>query len=152
MSGYRKIEIIVGIFVFLGILGMAYMALKLGEIGGLGASGYTLTARFTDAGGIRPGADVMIAGVIVGRVEQVSLAGEDEAELVLRIQHGVKITRDAIASIRTKGIIGDRYVRITQGADEDYLSPNDEIVETESAFNLEDLVAKFVYSGARAGK
>lgn len=148
MGEYRKIEIIVGIFVFLGILSMAYMALKLGEVGGLGTSGYTLNARFQDAGGIRPGADVMIAGVIVGRVEKVALSGDDEAELVLRIQDGVRITRDAIASIRTKGIIGDRYVRINQGADEEYLGPGEEIEETESAFNLEDLVAKFIYSGA----
>jgi len=147
MNEFRRIEISVGIFVFLGLVGMAYMALKLGEVGGLGTTGYTLTARFEDAGGVRAGADVMIAGVVVGRVERVRLAGEDEAEMVLRINHGVRITRDAIATIRTKGIIGDRYVRITQGAEEDYLEPGDEILETESALNLEDLIAKYIFSG-----
>lgn len=149
MNEFRRIEITVGIFVFIGLVGMAYMALKLGEVGGLGATGYTLTARFEDAGGIRAGADVMIAGVVVGRVEELRLAGEDEAEMVLRINHGVNVTRDAIATIRTKGIIGDRYVRISQGAEDAILAPGSEILETESALNLEDLIAKYIFTGEK---
>jgi len=152
MGEYRRIEITVGIFVFIGILSMAYMALKLGEVGGLGTSGYMLTAKFDDIGGVRAGADVTIAGVIVGRVENVALAGEDEAMLVLRINDGVKITTDAIASVRTKGIIGDRYIRISQGADETYLEPGDEIEETESVLNLEDLIGKYIFSNDAGDK
>lgn len=147
MGEYKRIEITVGIFVFIGILSMVYMALKLGEVGGLGTSGYTLSATFSDIGGIRAGADVMIAGVIVGRVEDVALAGEDEASLALRINDGVKITTDAIAAVRTKGIIGDRYLRISQGADEEYLQEGDEVEETESVLNLEDLIGKYIFSG-----
>ena len=67
MNEYKRIEISVGIFVFIGIAGMFYMALKLGEVGGLGASGYVVTADFDDIGGIRKGADVMIAGVVMTR-------------------------------------------------------------------------------------
>ena len=145
MGEYKRIEITVGIFVFIGILSMVYMALKLGEVGGLGVSGYTLQAKFDDIGGIRAGADVMIAGVIVGRVEEVALAGEDEAALMLRINEGVRITTDAIASVRTKGIIGDRYLRVSQGADEEYLQEGDEIEETESVLNLEDLIGKYIF-------
>jgi len=147
MGDYKRIEITVGIFVFIGILSMVYMALKLGEVGGLGVSGYTLEAKFDDIGGVRAGADVMIAGVIVGRVEEVALAGEDEAALMLRIDEGVHITTDAIASVRTKGIIGDRYLRVSQGADEEYLKEGDEIEETESVLNLEDLIGKYIFEG-----
>jgi len=146
-SSYRRIEMTVGTFVLVGILGIVYLALRLGEVGGLGASGYLLKAHFQDVGGIRAGADVMIAGVAVGRIETVSLKGEEEAEVVMRIDHGVNITSDAIASVRTKGIIGDRYVRILQGADDHYLKSGDSISETESVLNLEDLIAKYIFSG-----
>jgi phospholipid/cholesterol/gamma-HCH transport system substrate-binding protein len=145
MNSYRRIEITVGIFVFLGILSMGYMALKLGEVGGLGATGYVVDASFGDAGGIRPGADVMMAGVVIGRVETISLK-KDKAFLTLRINNGVRLTDDAIASIRTKGIIGDRYVRISQGADAEFLKNGDEIEETESAINIEDLISKYIFS------
>jgi len=149
MSEYRRIEIAVGIFVFIGIAGMFYMALKLGEVGGLGASGYELTASFDDVGGIRAGADVMMAGVVVGRVETLRLNKEDQAELTLRIHDGVQLTSDVIASVRTKGIIGDRFIRLSQGGDDTYLKNGDEIEETESALSLEDLVAKFVFTGEK---
>ncbi len=149
MNEYKRIEIAVGIFVFIGIAGMFYMALRLGEVGGLGASGYTVGAAFDDIGGVRAGADVMIAGVVVGRVDDVHLNKDDQAALTLRIHDDIKITSDAIASIRTKGIIGDRFVRISQGGDDTYLANGDVVEETESAINMEDLVAKYVFSGEK---
>lgn len=147
MTEYKRIEIIVGLFVFVGIASMFYMALKLGEVGGLGTSGYQLIADFDDVGGVRAGADVMIAGVVVGRVEGVHLTDRDQAEVSMRINDGVKITSDAIASIRTKGIIGDRYIRIGEGGDENMLKNGERIEETEPAINLEDLVSKYIFSG-----
>jgi phospholipid/cholesterol/gamma-HCH transport system substrate-binding protein len=147
-SSYRRIEITVGLFVLIGILAIVYLALRLGEVGGLGVSGYVVSAEFEDVGGVRAGADVMIAGVPVGRIESVALKGEEDAEVVMRIDHGVVITTDAIASVRTKGIIGDRYVRISQGADETYLKSGDSIEETESVLNLEDLIGKYIFSGS----
>lgn len=148
MNEYKRIEITVGLFVFIGIAGMFYMALKLGEVGGLGTSGYQLMADFDDVGGVRAGADVMIAGVVVGRVDGVHLNKRDQAELSMRINNGVKITSDAIASIRTKGIIGDRYVRISQGGDTNMLKSGDFIEETEPAISLEDLVAKYIFNSS----
>jgi len=148
MQSYRKIEVIVGMFVVLGILAMAWMAIKLGQVGGLGASGYTISATFEDAGGLRAGADVMLAGVSIGRIASVSLKNQDEAYLTLEIQDGVELTSDAIAAVRTKGIIGERYVRITQGADDDTLAEGDELEETESAINIEDLISKYIFSSA----
>ena len=147
MQPYRKTEITVGIFVFLGIMAMSWMAIKLGQIGGLGSSGYHISATFEDAGGLRAGADVMLAGVSIGRVASVQLKDQEEALLILEIQNGVKLTTDAIAAVRTKGIIGERYVRISQGADEDTLSDGDELEETESAINIEDLISKYIFSG-----
>ncbi|MDQ7011255.1 MAG: outer membrane lipid asymmetry maintenance protein MlaD [Mariprofundaceae bacterium] len=147
MEAYKRIEITVGLFVFIGLLSMGYLALKLGQIGGLGQSGYTVEAVFQDAGGMRVGGDVMLAGVVIGRVDAISLKDNEEARLTLRINDGVKISTDAFASIRTKGIIGDRYVRITPGMEEDYLEEGDEIEETESAINIEDLISKYIFSG-----
>ena len=145
MNTYRRIEITVGIFVFLGILSMGYMALKLGEVGGLGTTGYIVDASFGDAGGIRPGADVMMAGVVIGRVETVGLK-KNRAFLTMRIDNGVRISDDAIALVRTKGIIGDRYIRISQGADTTYLKNGGEIDDTQSAINIEDLISKYIFS------
>ena len=148
MQSYRRIEITVGIFVFLGIMAMAWMAIKLGQVGGLGSSGYNVSATFEDAGGLRAGADVMLAGVSIGRVASVQLQGQEEALLQLEIQQGVKLTTDAIAAVRTKGIIGERYVRISQGADDEIIENHGEIEETESAINIEDLISKYIFSSA----
>jgi len=147
MQSYRKVEMTVGVFVFLGLVAIAWLAIKIGGIGGIGASGYTLTANFDDAGGVRKGSDIMLAGVIVGRVDEVTLTDNDHATMILRVNDGVVITEDAFASVRTKGIIGDRYIRITQGMEESGLEPGSEIEETESAINIEDLISKYIFSG-----
>jgi len=146
MHHYRRIEIIVGAFVLAGIITIASMALQLGKVGGLGEKGYSLTATFGDVGGVRAGSDVMLAGVVIGRVQQVELVESDKAKLMMQINHGVDITADAIASIRTKGIIGERFVRINQGADEEVLQPGEAFDDTESAINIEDLVSKYIFS------
>jgi len=148
MQSYRKTEITVGIFVFLGIMAMAWMAIKLGQVGGLGSAGYNVSATFEDAGGLRAGADVMLAGVSIGRVAYVQLKGQEEALLQLEIQQGVDLTTDAIAAVRTKGIIGERYIRISQGADDEVIEDHGEIEETESAINIEDLISKYIFSSA----
>jgi len=147
MQAYRKVEMSVGVFVFLGLLSIGWLALKLGQVGGLGQSGYTLSADFDDAGGVRNGSDIMMAGVIIGRVDKVTLTNNDHATMILRIHDGVRIADDSFASVRTKGIIGDRYIRITQGADDTFLDAGSEIEETESAINIEDLISKYIFKG-----
>lgn len=149
MRSYKKVEITVGLFVFIGLLAIAWLAIKVGQVGGIGASGYTLTANFNDAGGVREGSDVMMAGVVIGRVDEVLLANNDHATMVLRIHNGIELTEDAFASVRTKGIIGDRYIRITQGMEESMLAAGDEIEETEDAINIEDLISKYIFSGSK---
>ncbi|MES0372120.1 MAG: outer membrane lipid asymmetry maintenance protein MlaD [Mariprofundaceae bacterium] len=146
MNEYKKIEMIVGAFVLVGIISIGWMAVKLGQIGGMGTSGYALEAIFEDAGGMRSGSDVMMAGVVIGRVNHVSINEDSEAKLTLTIHDDIPITADAIASVRTKGIIGERYIRISQGGDDELLVSGDEIEETESAINIEDLVSKYIFS------
>ena len=89
----------------------------------------------------------MMAGVVIGRIDSVKLTDNDHATMLLRINNDVKITEDAFASVRTKGIIGDRYIRITQGMEEEILEAGSEIEETESAINIEDLISKYIFSG-----
>lgn len=140
---------IVGVFVLVGIISISWMAVKLGQIGGLGAEGYKVVAVFTDAGGMRAGSDVMMAGVVIGRVDDVAVNERSNARLTLQINNGIPITDDAIASVRTKGIIGERYIRISQGGSPDLLQPGDEIEETEPAINIEDLVSKYIFSSSK---
>lgn len=140
---------IVGVFVLVGIISISWMAVKLGQIGGLGAEGYRVVAVFTDAGGMRAGSDVMMAGVVIGRVDDVAVNERSNARLTLQINNGIPITDDAIASVRTKGIIGERYIRISQGGSPDLLQPGDEIEETEPAINIEDLVSKYIFSSSK---
>jgi len=147
MGSYKRIEMTVGVFVFLGLLSIGWMALKLGKVGGIGQSGYVLSASFRDVGGIRSGSDIMMAGVVIGRVDDVELLNNSKALAKLRINDGVEISEDAFASVRTKGIIGDRYIRITQGIEDSHLKNGDEIEETEDAINIEDLVSKYIFSG-----
>jgi len=147
MQAYRRIEMTVGVFVIVGLLAISWLAIQVGQGGGLGASGYTLVANFDDAGGVRKGSDIMMAGVVIGRIDSVKLTDNDHATMVLRLKQDVKITSDAFASVRTKGIIGDRYIRITQGMEDDNLEPGSEIEETESAINIEDLISKYIFSG-----
>jgi len=147
MQSYRKVEVIVGVFVLIGVLSMSWMAIKLGQIGGMGSSGYTLNATFSDAGGLRVGADVMMAGVSIGRLSSITLNDDSEAVITLEIQNDIHLSTDAMAAVRTKGIIGERYVRMSQGADDEVLVSGDEIEETESAINIEDLISKYIFQG-----
>ncbi len=147
MRNYKKIEVIVGIFVLVGMLSIAGLAVKLGGVGGIGAKGYELTAVFDDAGGVRKGSDVLLAGVVIGKVVSVTLQDNEEALMLLNINPDVKITSDASLSIRTKGLIGEKYVRVNQGAEEEYLEAGDEFEDTESPINLEDMIGKYIFSG-----
>ncbi len=147
MSGYKKIEMVVGVFVLVGVISIAWLAMELGGVGGLSSNGYKLVAVFDDAGGVRKGSDVMLAGVPIGQVVSVTLKDNEEAEMVLNIKDGVLIASDATVSIRTKGLIGEKFVRVNQGSEEDYLAEGDEFEDTESAINIEDLISKYIFSG-----
>ncbi len=147
MQNYKKIEMIVGVFVLVGIISISWLAIELGGVGGVGTKGYKLIAVFDDAGGVREGSDVLLAGVTIGKVVSVTLKDNEEALMVLNINDDVQITTDSSLSVRTKGLIGEKFVRVNQGAEEEYLEDGDEFDDTESPINLEDMIGKYIFSG-----
>jgi len=140
-----NLEMIVGLFVIGGFLAFGYISLQFGEFTFFKTNDYTVQAEFQNVSGLKEGAVVEIAGVTVGRVNKIALDKNDQAKVAMLISPGVKITEDAIASIRTQGIIGDKYVRISQGGSDTMLKNGDWIFETESAVDLEELVSKYIF-------
>lgn len=138
----RSTETIVGAFVLLGLASLAYLAINLGNLS-LGAERYVVYAQFESASGLKPGASVEVAGVEVGRVDEITLA-VDRARVTLSLAKSVKLQEDAIASIRTKGIIGDKYVQISLGGSDRIIPPGGLIRETESPIQLEEIIRRFV--------
>jgi phospholipid/cholesterol/gamma-HCH transport system substrate-binding protein len=139
------LEATVGFFLLIGIISLAYISVRLGKLEVLGTKGYTVYAEFEQAGGIKPGANVQIAGVTVGRVTGISLDKNYEALVSFEIDSGIKLQEDAIASIKTSGLIGEKFVQITPGASEKYISAGGKIRETESAIDIESLISKYVF-------
>jgi len=143
-----NLEMIVGLFLLTGFACFSYLAIKMGDIRFFMRESYPLTARFTSISGLKEGAAIELAGVHVGKVTGISLDNSEyEAVVQLDINQDVKLQDDSIASIRTSGIIGDRFIKLTPGGSEDYLTPGDEIDETESAISLEELVSKYIFEG-----
>jgi phospholipid/cholesterol/gamma-HCH transport system substrate-binding protein len=136
-------EFIVGLFVLVGIACLGYLAIKLGKLEVLGDSGYTVYADFPTVAGLKRGDPVEIAGVKVGRVESMGLA-DDRARLVVRLDDGVKLQDDVIASVRARGLIGDKFVLISPGASDKFIPPGGKIRETESPPDIPDLIGKLV--------
>ena len=138
------IELMVGLFMIAGILCLGYLSIKLGKMEVFGSKGYELQATFTNSGGLKAGSGIIIAGVEVGRVKSVAL--EDyQAYVVMNLPSDVKIQEDAIASIRTKGLIGEKYVDITPGGSDKTIPPGGKIRETQPAVDLEELISKYVF-------
>ena len=141
-----NIDAIVGLFVLGGFLGFAYMSLQLGEFSVFSMEKtYSVRANFGNVSGLKRGALVEMAGVNVGKVSNIALGENDQAQVELQINNGVKISDDAIASIKTQGIIGDKYIKISQGGSEELLGDGGGITETESAVDLEELVSKYIF-------
>jgi phospholipid/cholesterol/gamma-HCH transport system substrate-binding protein len=138
-----RTEIVVGVFVLVGIACLGYLAIKLGKLEVLGNSGYVVYADFPSVAGLKIGDPVEIAGVKVGRVDAMGLA-DDRARLQLRMQDGVKLQEDVIASVRARGLIGDKFVLITPGASDKIIPPSGKIRETESPPDIPDLIGKIV--------
>lgn len=141
-----NLEITVGMFLLAGFISFSWLAVKMGEINPFANETYPITARFTSISGLKEGSTIELAGVIVGKVSRIELdAGEYEAVVHLNIDKTVQLSDDSIASIRTSGIIGDKYIKLTPGGSEIMLEASDEIGETESAISLEELVSKYIF-------
>lgn len=138
------LELAVGLFMIAGIICLGYLSIKLGRMELFGGKGYEVQAVFSNSGGLKTGSTVVIAGVEVGRVKQVVL-DDYEARVVITLPLDVKLQDDAIASIKTKGLIGEKYVEITPGGSEELIKPGGLIRETEPAVDLEKLISNFVF-------
>jgi len=134
----------VGLFVLIGLIALGWMSVKLGRVDFLGSRGYVVSADFPTVGGLKVGSTIEIAGVEVGRVERILLQ-DYQARVVMVIQPQVKLQDDAIASIKTKGLIGERYVRISPGGSEKLIPPNGRIREVEPPVDIEELLSKYIF-------
>jgi phospholipid/cholesterol/gamma-HCH transport system substrate-binding protein len=141
-----SIEMAVGIFMLIGIACVGYLTIQLGKMQWLGDNFYALDARFKSAAGLKTGTQVEIAGVQVGQVGSIQFDPKRQVALVqLKIQKNIVLTDDVIASVKTSGLIGDRYIKLTPGGSDLVLKPGDQITDTESAIDFEELISKYVF-------
>lgn len=144
--GNSRVEIFVGTFLIIGFLAFGWLALQLGEVAWLtGSKTYMINAEFNNISGVKAGADVQIAGVTVGKVRQLELNKENQAVVGMQVNREVVIPVDSVASVKSQGIIGDKYIQITLGGDDSLYKPGETIVDTESAVDLESLISKFAF-------
>ncbi len=138
------LELAVGVFMIIGIICLGYLSIKLGKMEVFGDKGYEIQAIFSNSGGLKSGSSVVIAGVEVGRVKRVAL-DDYQAKVVLNLPLNVKIQEDAIASIKTKGLIGEKYVEITPGGADELIEPGGRIRDTQSAIDFEEIISNYVF-------
>lgn len=148
-----SIETFVGIFVVIGLVCVGYMTIKLGKVSLFGDTYYTLYARFSTVSGLRAGSPVEIQGIEVGRVEKMTLDSEKQsAVLELKIKKGLTIYDDAIASVKTAGLIGDKFVNISPGGGGEPLASGAFITETTSPTDMEELISKYAFGDVSKDK
>jgi phospholipid/cholesterol/gamma-HCH transport system substrate-binding protein len=139
-----NLEMTVGFFVLMGLVCLAYLAINLGKLEIYG-KGYQIFANFENASGLKTGSTVEVAGVEVGRVVSIHLTPMYQARVKIKMQEEVKVHDDAIASIRTKGIIGDKFIKLSPGNSEKLIPPDGKIINTESAIDLEELLSSYIH-------
>ena len=142
-----SLDTAVGIFVLAGILCLSYLSIRLGKVELFGGDYYRVAALFDSVSGLKPGASVEIAGVAVGSVERISLDAKQQgrARVILKMLGNVKLQDDVIASVRTRGIIGDKFILLRPGGSDTLIRAGGTIRETESAVDLEDLLSKYIH-------
>lgn len=141
-----SVEMAVGIFVVIGLVCVGYLTIKLGKMELMGDNYYSIYAKFDSAAGLKPGSNVEIAGVQIGQVEGITLEPVMQvAKVEMKIENGIELSDDVIASIKTSGLIGDKYITISPGGSDEILEAGSYIEETESALDIEGLVSKYVF-------
>lgn len=145
----RNVELGVGIFMLAGFLALGYLALNLGEVSFLkNSSTYELVAEFDSVAGVKNGASVQIAGVVVGDVKRIWLGEDELAYIAMRIDKSIQLSVDSMASVKSQGIIGDKFIMLTPGGDDEIIGVGGVITETESALDIESLISKFAFGSA----
>jgi phospholipid/cholesterol/gamma-HCH transport system substrate-binding protein len=138
------LDVAVGVFVLIGLLALGWLSVRLGRVELLGGAGYTVVADFPSVGGLKAGSTVEIAGVEVGRGDGITLY-DFQARVVMTIKSDVKLQEDAIASIKTRGLIGEKFIKINPGGSEKLIKPNGKITEVEPPVDIEELISKYVF-------
>ena len=143
-----SLEMIVGVFLLAGFASFTYLAIKIGDLDLFKKESYDVSASFTSISGLKEGASLELAGVVVGKVTKIEL-NEDEYEAVvyMDIRKSIQLSDDSIASIRTSGIIGDKFIKLTPGGSDIFLESGDMIEETEASISIEELVSKYIFEG-----
>ena len=144
MISRRSVEIVVGVFVLAGVAALAHLSVGLSRRDVVRGQGYAVKAVFSDVGGLRIGAAVTVAGVEVGKVSRIDLT-DYQGEVTLSLDRRVRLQADSIASIRTRGLIGEKFIAISPGGDDEVIVDGGAIVDTEPAVDLEQLISKFVF-------
>jgi len=143
-----RLETTVGLFLLAGIACLGYLSLRLGKLEVAGGDRVPVVAEFSSVAGLRSGASVEIAGVEVGKIGSITIR-DYKAVVGMEIRKGIALQEDAIASVRTRGLIGDKYISISPGASDRLIPPGGKIRETESAVDLEGLIGQFVHGSAK---
>lgn len=150
MTKNNTLEMVVGLFILIGFAAFGYLALQLGEVPFLTAGKtYTLKAQFNNVAGVKKGGSVQIAGVVVGEVSAITLGKDSYAVLTLQIDNSVKVPLDSMASVKSQGIVGDKYIQLSLGGDEKDFKPGEMIVDTESSLDIESLISKFAFGSVK---
>ena len=142
------IDIWVGIFVAIGLLAALFLALKVGNMNAVSfAPTYKISARFDNIGGLKPRAPVKSAGVVVGRIANISFDDKTyQATVTMTIEDTYKFPKDSSAKILTSGLLGEQYIGLEAGGSDDMLAAGDKITQTQSAVVLENLISQFLYN------
>ena len=151
MYASRATQLIVGLFAVLGVAALAFLSLRLGKIELITPPSYVIYGNFDNIAGLKNGADIEIAGVGVGKVIDITLNNE-RARVAMRLNDGVKVDEDAVAAVRTRGIIGDKYIAISPGASDKYVTNGGTLRQTESSFVLEDAIGQLIGGISGGGK
>ena len=146
----NSLEFLVGLFMIAGFLAFGYLALQLGEVSLFSSSkNYTLTAQFDNIAGVKKGASVQVAGVVVGQVSKIWLDEEGYANVVLLLSKDLQVSVDSMASVKSQGLIGDKFIALGLGGDDELYQEGGVITDTESSVDIESLISKFAFGGVK---
>lgn len=138
------LDVAVGVFLLIGIFALGWLSVRLGRVDLFSSPGYVVFADFPSVGGLKAGSSVEIAGVEIGRVDRITLS-DYQARVAMTIRGDVKLQDDTIASIKTRGLIGEKFIKINPGGSEKVIKPNGKITEVEPPVDIEELISKYVF-------
>lgn len=146
----NSVELLVGLFMIAGFAAFGYLALQLGEVSLFSSSkNYTIIAQFDNISGVKKGASVQVAGVIVGKVSKIWLDEDGLANVALELDKNVQVAVDSMASVKSQGLIGDKFIALSLGGDEEIYKDGAVITDTESSLDIESLISKFAFGGVK---